>query len=49
MMIQDYMCAQRNSDQPSHLRSLIKVFLEHSVGSQGFKVSSGGSELSLVL
>ena len=31
-----------DADHPAHSRSLIKVFTGHSVGSQGFKVSSGG-------
>ena len=31
-----------DSDQSAHSRSLIRVFNERSIGSQGFSVSSGG-------
>ena len=31
-----------DSDQPAHLRSLIRAFTGHSMGSQGSKPSSGG-------
>ena len=42
-----YGCARiEDSDQPVHPRSLIRVFDERSMGSQGFNVSSGG-KLSL--
>ena len=40
--LQNYMCAKEDSDQTTHVCSLIWVFAAHSVGSQGFEASSSG-------
>ena len=39
-------CApSEDSDQPAHQRSLIRVFVEHLMGSRGSKMSSGGQKI----
>ena len=38
-----------DSAQPSHLYSLIRIFVGHSVGSQGSKAYSGGQQKLIIL